>query len=140
MSTLSLEMQRWVALVDSQPLAADPSDGDCGGDYPASWWKVAQRVGNYSEAFFACSYNDDDVLALLVSGKMNEKAEAILAGEGLTGWFVHQMDEDFKHRGRFAEALMEACVEAGGWPVGWPNVERLGPYLKKLGYDVGGAK
>jgi hypothetical protein len=90
-------------------------------------------VGCYSEAFFACSYNDEDLFSLLLSGDMNSEAarhgpharkdEPWYDGD----WFFHQMQG---HRidamnGDYAGQLMAAVSAAGGWPADYCSGQRL---------------
>lgn len=87
--------------------------------------EVACMVGCYSEAFFECSYNDNDVLGLLLTGGMNAEAVKALADTTRAGWFVAQMGNYMREDGDYAGALLAACRTAGGWPTQYAREDQL---------------
>lgn len=132
------DMKDWLAKVDSRPLEKPVENADGGVEVPQSWWDACCMVGDYSEAFVLCSYNDYDVLRLLLSGDMNEEAQRILGDSLSCSGFRSQMRQYFREDGKYAEQLMAVVEQAGGWPTGYPFVERITPYAASLGFTEDG--
>lgn len=134
MKRISPEMLAWVRKVDSLPMIVrDLNNRELWTPTPRSWLDLSNLIGAYSEGIFQCSYNDDDVLALLVSGEMNETV-ARYSEQAIVTLTPNRILED----GKYAEALMAAVEKTGGWPASNPigNLTRLQPYLKQLGFKI----
>lgn len=126
---ISPEMQAWVRKVDSLPIIVrDLDDPEKWIPAPQSWLELEELIGDYSEGFFLCSYNDDDVLALLVSGNMDQEVADIISRRGCI------QPAEIREDGQYAKALMDLVEKAGGWIEYINNLTRLEPYLKSLGF------
>lgn len=102
-------------------------------DFPEALSKFQNIVSAYSEAFFACSYNDECVFRLLLSGDMNAEAARNTGDKPWNGsgdWFKHQLGKYFSPReGDYERQLMQAAIAAGGWPM---STYRLARYQDLL--------
>lgn len=74
-------------------------------------------VGNYSEAFHQCSYNDHDVLLGVLSTTLNAKAKWLTQEypERTRG----QLGTCYREDGLYEEALWVLMLQHRGWPHDW---------------------
>lgn len=128
---ISDEMKAWIRKVDSLPMIVR-SDEDLteGRPIPETWLKLEELIGDYSEGLLLCSYNDDDVLEMLIRGNIDQEAAERMRREG------HLGPADVREDGQYAKALMDLVEKAGGWVENISNLTRLEPYLKSLGFKL----
>lgn len=74
-------------------------------------------VGNYSEAFLKCSYNDTEILNSLIKGTLDDEAKAVMASDPAHAQV--QLGKFYREDGRYAEQLLYYVVYFGGWPSNW---------------------
>lgn len=115
------DLAEWLKRMSALPPLQYDKDAIANGEanWPTALRDLEDLIGCYSEAFFACGYNDDDVFSLLLSGQMDEVAKDPSMGKH---WFECQMGENLRSDGRYADALMAAVERASGV---WPHAARL---------------
>ena len=123
------EMIEWVRKVDALPMHVRIlQKNKYTTPIPQSWLDLEKLIGDYSEGIFHCSYNDEDVLSLLVRGEMNSFIARTLERRGYLGNMEILPDGDY------AKPLMDLVEKAGGWLEGISNLTKLEPYLKELNF------
>lgn len=73
-----------------------------------------EMIGEYSQNYLECSYNEDDILEELIAGTLDKNIKLSL-DYGIIHEFERKMGDLYRADGTYAAQLFDAVIAAGGW-------------------------
>jgi len=73
-----------------------------------------EMIGDYSQNYLECSYNEDDILRELINGTLDENIRFSVERQILMH-FEEKMGDLYRDDGTYAAQLFDAVIAAGGW-------------------------
>lgn len=75
---------------------------------------LANMIGEYSQNYLECSYNEDDILQELLNGTLDKNIQFRIDHQ-IVLHFQEKMGDLYRADGKYAEQLIDAVIAAGGW-------------------------
>lgn len=73
-----------------------------------------EMIGEYSQNYLECSYNEDDILQELLNGTLDENIRFRIDHQ-IVMHFEEKMGDLYRADGTYAAQLFDAVIAAGGW-------------------------
>lgn len=73
-----------------------------------------EMIGDYSQHYLECSYNEDHILQALIGGNLDENIQFRI-DHGIIHEFERKMGDLYREDGTYAAQLFDAVIAAGGW-------------------------
>lgn len=75
---------------------------------------LCEMIGDYSQNYLECSYNEDDILQELLAGTLDKNIQFRIDRQIILH-FEEKMGDLYRADGTYAAQLFDAVIAAGGW-------------------------